>query len=914
MDIIKIRRIIKQLIWCMFLPVIFNTFALVGNVAKRPDSFGKLFLPVLIYTIFAVFIILYLVLTIKLRNNYEYLKSAADKNEGIVKKDVYFVGLLIVAAVLLRAPMYGTFQRWDAGEYFYRIVDACYDYDFTLKGFMKSFSICSHTNYGFSGVIGSFMFIAPYSYRIINVLQITLSVLAVLCLYSVFKKTWKLPSSKAFMGALMVNMIPVFLGLSTYLSPDYFIFVFFVFALYFRSKSLHIMEGFMMILLVFCKENCAVIVFGFYSVSIIYSFIKGEKGLKNRIANVLKTPSMWVAAVTGILFMLVYFKNANSWSSDSGNAEKAFTYSRVYVIIRIKQMFFTHFTSIMTLVCLVCMFIIVFRIRKKIKEKQLLDGAFLNSLFGLMFAMAFMCAIGVIYHIAISARYDTFFVGCLAIYMIVLLSILCLHYNNRKMSAVYYVITGVLAILFMTESFVTIDPLARRWFEQLDLGRGYTIDYESEYKDYMGDSLVYNYQYSWLDKSLDAMLKDIDFDGSKAVYLPYKQFDTGSALHLAGNSRFYRVGWDDVKKERCYYRPEDTSVTKINSYYVDDYKTYFPYKDLFYDEYMDENTITDEGVYTGIKYYGGCDKYLDRLEQYFYHDPKTCVDKGCGRLEYYKVYKKDSYDDALSVGEVIDNSSYTDNPTYKQDLAVAYDILNGNYDVLKTQVDELFNYKYGLNSSIIQIGVHDRVDIRPMDSVSADFTVTDDKGNEIIRRDRMSVTVGDVGLIDEVDSALQEMEIGDSETVEYVVPENVLGLEEYAGQTVYINIYVQDILCIYENQLNQAQLVNLYNSSFDYIWNYYKNLLICDIIDKNKEAYENGITDYESEDARLSVESYMSEYLETHSFSENDFLNKYAGISPQDFEKAKVILANSKDELDQLYEKLEASYWNAPGY
>ena len=224
----------------------------------------------------------------------------------------------------------------------------------------------------------------------------------------------------------MVNMIPVFLGLSTYLSPDYFIFVFFVFALYFRSRDLHIMEAFMMILLVFCKENCALIVFGFYSVSVIYSFIKSDRGIKNRLLNVLKSPSIWVAAVTGILFILAYFNNANSWSSDSGNADKAFTYSRVYVIIRIKQMFFTHFTSIMTFVSLACMFIIVFRIRKKIKEKQLLDGTFLNSLFGLMFAMAFMCAIGVVYHIAVSARYDTFFVGCLAIYMIVLLGILCL--------------------------------------------------------------------------------------------------------------------------------------------------------------------------------------------------------------------------------------------------------------------------------------------------------------------------------------------------------------------------------------------------------------------------------------------------------------------------------------------------------
>ena len=903
-NLIKKKNIIKQLIWCMVLPVLFNLFALLGDVAIKPESLKNYIMPVGFFVLFFVLVLIYICIKLKIRKS-EEIKI---EKHVISKKDILFVLILLGITIGLRIPMYGTFQRWDAGEYFYRIVNACYEYDFTFDKFLNGFNICSHTNYGFSGLVGTFMFLAPYSYRVVNVLQMTCAILAIICLYFVLKKKWRLSQGRAFAGALMISMVPVYLGLSTYLAPDFFMFVFFVYALFFQTYGYHIAEGFMMIMLVFCKENCVLIVFGYYGVSILYTFFKEKAGFKDRIIRVLKSSSFWVAIATATAFLSAFFMAADKWYGDAGNSTKAFVYSRVYIIIRIKQMFFTHFTSIMTLVSLVVMFVIVFRIRKKLREKKLLSESFLKSLYGLMAAMAFICMMGIVFHIAVTARYDVFFVCCLGLYMIILLNILCLYYDKRKMSILFYVITGSLSFLFMIESYISMDPLARHWFTQLNLGKGFTISYESEYQNYMGDSLVYNYQYSWLDKAFDEMLRDLDYTEDKGVYLPFYQYESGSGLHLNGNSRFYRVAWDPVKKERCYYRMGDESVTPIYTYYIDDYDTYFPYKDLFYDEYIDNNYVPDKGVYTSVQYYSNGEKYLDRLGMYFYKDKKHHVDKGTGRLDYYKIYKKDSYNGSMSVDEIARKETDPTNNSSEEDLKIAKGLLNGEYDTFYDQVNELYNYKYGMNSEIIQIGVNERNDIQPMDSVEADFTVTDKDGNVIIFKDRISVTAGDVGLIDEVDSALLDMNVGEDRTIEYTVPEHTLGLEEYAGQTVYISIHIYGIPCIYENKLNNAQLENLYSASFDSIWNYYKKLLVSDIITKNREAYDNGETEPLSEEKYNEVKDYMSEYMAEMGFTEDEFLGDYAHISKQEYEKSLIILANSSDELDALYQELDLAY------
>ncbi len=898
-----VRKTLFQLMCCMILPLVFMVTALMSDISIKPDSFGKWIFPISVFGLFAVLLTAYLITVFKDRKN----ENNTPKKIEIEKLDIIFILLLIVITVSLRIPMYGTFQRWDAGEYFYRTGVACSEFDFSFDKFINGFKICNHFNYGFSVISGICMFISLYSYRVINVVQITFSVLAILCLYSIFKSTWKLSKGKAFASSLMISMIPVYLGLSTYMTPDYMMFIYFIFALYFQSKGCHVLEAFMMIMMVFCKESATVIVAGYYGFGILFVFFRTKNGLISKIKAVLRSRELWVSLISGVLFLVIYFTSSSNWTRDAGNTTRAFLFSRVYLIIRIKQMFFTHFSSIMTLVIIISFIIIFFRLFKKLKGNDIFDENYMKSLLGLSGAMTFVCATAIIYHIAVSARYDTFFVCCLGIFMIIFMNIIVSHYKNKKVNVIFYLVTSVLTILFMTESFINIDPLARHWFKQLDLGTGHTIGYESELEDYMGDSLVYNYQYAWLDKAIDEVMRDTDYDGEKGVYVPYSHVGPGTSVQLDGNGRFIRVCWDDEKKERGYYLP-DAEYTPVNALYIDDYASYFPYKDLFYDEYLDQSTLKNEGVYTSVPYYADLDDYLDRIEYYFYHGEKKNVYKGLGTLPYYEIYKKDSYNGATSVDEIINKDIDPTNYVTEKDIDVAHSIISGDYAPFYEKVDELYNYKLGMKAELVQIGVTDRTDIHPFDGIEADFVLTDENGNEILRKERMKVTVGGYGLIEEVDNALLEMSIDESRTVEYTVPDKTLGLEKYAGQKVYIDIYVQNIVCIFEDQLNDRQKEMLYEEAFNYVWNYYKEILVSEIINKESLEYENGETSAISSEDLSSVESYMTYYMSEHGFEEEKFLSDYAHLSASDYEKAKVILANSSSELDDLYAILEESY------
>ena len=906
--LVYVKKVIFQLMCCMLFPVIFYASALMSDISIKPDSFRKWIIPLSVFGFFIMLFLAFVFLKIKTRS------VALDRgsNISIDKRDIIFIAILIIVTLSLRIPMYGTFQRWDSGEYFYRTGEACSRFDFSFDSLLNGFKVCAHSNYGFSMLGGTCMFISLYSYRLVNAVQIVLSVLAVLCLYSVLKNMWKLSSGKAFSGALMVSMIPIYLGLSTYFTPDFMMFVYFIFAIYFQSKGYHILEAFMMILMVFCKESATLIVAGYYGFAMLYIFLREKNGFVKKIKAVVKSREFWIAGISCIIFVVSYFTSTAKWNEDSGNADRAFTYSRVYVIIRIKQMFFTHFTSIMTVVTITAICIILFKIFKKLKGKPLFTDTYMKSLIGLIGAMSFICAISVVYHIAVSARYDVYFVGCLAILMVILLNILCMHYGSRKINVFYYVLTGILAFLFMIESYVNIDPLARKWFKQLDLGRGYTIGFESELEDYMGDSLVYNFQYAWLDRAIDQMLRDSDYNGDKGVYVPYSHVGPNQAIQLDGNGRFIRVCWNDEKKERDYYLYGE-DFTPVNALYIDDYHDYFPYKDTFYDEYLDKNTLKEEGVYASVPYYADVDDYLPRIDYYFYHGEKKHVDKGTGRLPYYDIYKKDSYMGAPSVNEIIDSSIDPTNVVTEKDISVADSIMNGNYDSFYEEVDVLYNYKIGMNLKMMSHSIHDRVDVRPMDGIMADFVATDENGNEILRKEWMGVTVGGYGLIDEVDEKLQEMNVGDDATVEYIVPDKVLGLEAYTGQKIYINIHVESIACEWSNPLNELQLEEYYRESFDYVWNYYQDILIDNVIKEETENYNNGSTEVVSQESMNRVNEYMDEYMAGHGFDEDTFISDYARISAADYEKAKIILANSTEKLDELKEKLDAAYTAAWG-
>ena len=229
--------------------------------------------------------------------------------------------------------MYDTMQRWDAGEYYYKTGNACKDYDGTISSFLYNFAVCYHVNYGFSSLLGTVLFWNWDTVIGVNLLQIFLSVLSCLALFDMFCGLWRMNTLRAFFGALMVSMIPIFFGLSVYTTPDYYVILFFIYAMYFGYKRQHILEAFMMIYLSFTKETGVLIIFGYYSFILLYIFFASGKKIKERVLNVIKSPDLWIAMSVAAVFIAGFFSSSGSWIENTGNRNSTASYFGSFDII-----------------------------------------------------------------------------------------------------------------------------------------------------------------------------------------------------------------------------------------------------------------------------------------------------------------------------------------------------------------------------------------------------------------------------------------------------------------------------------------------------------------------------------------------------------------------------------------------------
>ena len=293
----KAYRVCQQLTLVALYPVIFHMAALLGEANSFKDmAFRDACLPLVCIIVFGVLLAVTIVLAI--------LSRGAERRTDNVKH-ISWAGLLIVGviALLMRLPMVGTFQRWDAGEYFFTVGTSVTDYKYTLSEFFFQFCIAYHPNYGFSSFIAIPLFFGHRNVVLITAWQIAFSVLAVMAIFVVLQKKVGLDGLKAAVGALMFGCVPIFLGLSVYCTPDYYMVLFFIFALYFAAMEKRVLETFCLVMMCFSKETAALIVFGYYGVRILYRFIfpmnkeasSKRAGLLDRIKSMIICSDFWIA-------------------------------------------------------------------------------------------------------------------------------------------------------------------------------------------------------------------------------------------------------------------------------------------------------------------------------------------------------------------------------------------------------------------------------------------------------------------------------------------------------------------------------------------------------------------------------------------------------------------------------------------
>ena len=803
--------------------------------------------------------------------------------------------LLLGISLLLRLPMIGTFQRWDAGEYFFTVGTSVQDYQFTLPNFLYNFSVAYHLNYGFTSFIAIPLFLNARSAVAITIWQILFSVLAILALYKVFRIDFGFRRSVSAVAALMVGNVPIFLGLSAYCTPDYYLVLFFIFALYFEAKKMHILEVFMLLMMCFTKENSALIVFGYYGVKLLYKFIiagkligKKKAGFINRCKVVFTSREFWVAFSVGVIFVAAMFMQGSSWADKStatGVAPTTISFEKPYIYFKLKPYYGSNFAWLISLYFLHAFKTVIIEKRwKNLKHKGWMTYC------GLTGAMFCFLAFGLLFHISALERYNTFFAVGLAFSCAIILG------ADLRSKWSYAILGGVLSIILGIESFVTIDPMTKWLFPQVSIGDN-TMNFESEFMEYFGDGLVTNYQYAWLDKAFDKFLDDVDYSTDNAIYFPAEESGIKSGVQFDGNGPFFRIGWFPEEKKRDYYDYNMSGWEElyINTIYTDD--TWFPYIYVPYARNVKSEYMKDRSYACFIPYYEEVnvneDYYTNVLKEYYYVGKKQKANAYRGTINYYPLLIRDEFASGLSMDTVIQELR-----AGEDEGEIGY---QGGSTLVTTSekndaVEKLAKQKMVEYLVVDELNPEARTEIHEMDSISLLVELYDSSGKVIsLKHDEEKIVgVGTGELIDEIDKALLSMNCGETADVEFEVPYGYPELEEYAGQTLIARISPQFIVCRMRYGIEDEDRDAIYEEVKAEVDEYYQKVearrWVQSYIAKNgKDNLSGMVTEGEVEEVRI----YYYEYLERIKKTRDEF-QEWIGVTSEEYDQALAVIAAYK--------------------
>ncbi len=907
------RKTLAQL-WTVLLFVsMFNLCAVVSSAVKQERTLYNLKGAILIWVI-EVGLTLYLLLGIQIRKELKRLGSYCKQNKGLF--------LVILVSAVLRIPMLGSFQRWDAGEYYYRLGTACKKYDFTFLSFIRNFRLCNHSTLGFSFIMGLAEFLTPRNSVGVLIWNLILTLLAMGCLYSLIKHVWI--RDKEWITVLItlgVSVTPIFLGTFGYVNVDYLMALAFVFVLYFDYKGWYLLELFAAVILSQTKETGVVVVAGYFIVRLLWQLIATKGKLGEKIASLFRNHDIWVAmwAACAYASQMILIGGLSSWSQDgtssfgwNSKGKNCFGISPHYIFYKFKQYTLVNFAGVLVIMILVSFCILW----KKKRIKTLIQQW--KNLIGILGAMAFFCLFGFLYITSALVRYNIIYS-----IMLTLLAFCMLYYalKDKWGSKLFGGIVSVTGVLMLIQSFWQIDPVPNHVLDQLDIGNDNSILY-CAYGDpsYYGDPLVTNRQYIWLDQALNQMFADSEFDAGTVLFQTQRQ-DLGT--HYNGNPGIYDVGWDADKQERIYIDSDTEDYVPIAITYANCITAHFPWRFRPYTTLI-YGDCGARGILPFIPYYHDDEQgYLDLLSPIYYiSDVQTASSYG-GTLRYYELIQRESYCgltfadlQAYESGQNVFSEGTGKEELFRNALEDSGFSLE--------EVEDFYHYLLVFDGDVEDDeeleSAGDRTVVQENDSVQLEFVLFNQDGEELqscgnYESGFSCVMVAGMGeLLPEVDQLLIGAEVGDTLRCEWTIPEQYNILSDYAGQTVVLQVTVNEIRGVKQIDLTREEQMEIYEDAFDTVWDYYAGVAMKQIllaVCKGEISIDETLLAEEAE----SVNQYFEEYLQTEEMSLEEYLD-CAGMTEEEYEAWKGQLARAgvwynafQKELSTIQEE-----YNQAGY
>lgn len=490
------------------------------------------------------------------------LPSCSEPREKPTLRSMLPIIVISLLLVALNIEIFDTWFRWDSYDYYYYFQNISY----TELGQYSNLRPANHAAYGgalmfliVDGIVGN----AAASLYLINILILVISAFAMWRITGILFPQRSLPTKSAITSVLAFS--PFLFGLVWSISLETYLAFGLILFFWGRVEKLPVLQVVAALIICFSKETGAIILAAIILTRLILNFTL-PSGKSRSFWEKLDLPVNLPILGFGLFWLGEFL--LNSWMSSNAASIATtvdvnfnnFDFSTVYIIGRIKSLVFTNFTWLLLL--LVSVGLIAGAVKRIVKKNpprseekiyytaELLVG-FFASLIPLLFFVTYN-------HI----RYAT---------PTVILAVLLLPaaidelFGKEKLKTA---ILSVIALCFIAQSYITVDPMMHLMYNKINKGNGYIVYTENDVLETWTQGSVspsisaqYNREIMYFDEALDDMISQIGYDKNTILLFPdeFRAPTVGGYVYseymiFGGGYRYHPkvryISWDSQRETR----------------------------------------------------------------------------------------------------------------------------------------------------------------------------------------------------------------------------------------------------------------------------------------------------------------------------------------------------------------------------
>ncbi len=477
--------------------------------------------------------------------------------------------LLFALVVLLRIPLFHYIQKYDGGIYWGDIYKGAKDFEFSLIYIWENFKIWGHPTimFAFFSMIGEFFSLGnSIGYCVINTIM---SAFAVVCVYRICLDNLGIDKKVAFSICITLQCVPIFWGTFSHVNPDYMLFIFFVYMWYSHINQKYVLCFFWMFCMLQTKETGSILLFG-YAFSYIIIALFHKESVKSIVKSVVFDPFFLVCILVALAEIIIFMAQGDvlTWEvPDKGSHKWIVGYSEVlqkgtdvtafgfypkYIICKLIHMFGLNYNWIASLIVTISFFYMY--------KHHLLSTYDWNALCPLIGTMIVYALFNCTYITFALYRYNVFWVVTFWFISLIFLAVVV------KKKRMLIICNAIIMLILSIQTFYNTDVVSDFMFNRYPTGKGYIVASEMK-KGILGDNIINNYTYSYIDELIDEMMIKVNY--SEEYMIVYADEDVINradvmALDTLKGNHLY-AAWDKNNQKRVIYNDSNIDTYRIDA-------------------------------------------------------------------------------------------------------------------------------------------------------------------------------------------------------------------------------------------------------------------------------------------------------------------------------------------------------------